>query len=82
MGAGGHKHPVLFIVDPKDENASYMMEDASGVDAKSIDRFINNFNKKRLTKYVKSLPIPEKVLGESVVTIVGKNYNEIVKESS
>lgn len=79
FGSTGQKLPVIFIVDPANESATYLMEEEE-LNAKNLDRFINNFKNKRLTKYVKSLPIPAPST-DAVVTLVRKNYDQVVRAS-
>ncbi|EAR86102.1 protein disulfide isomerase (macronuclear) [Tetrahymena thermophila SB210] len=80
IGATGLNLPAVFIVDPNEENATYLME-GEELNIKNLDRFINNFKNKRLTKYIKSLPIPENT-GTAVQTIVRKNYDQVVRASN
>lgn len=79
IGSTGLDLPILFILDPVD-NSTFLLEDEE-LTVKSLDRFINNYKNKKLTKYIKSLPIP-KPSSEAVQTIVRKNYDEVIKGSN
>lgn len=60
----------------------YRMEDDDEFTSESFEEFINRLDKGKLKPYFKSQPIPKQPVTNGIHTIVGKNFEKIVKDNT
>ncbi|KAJ5750936.1 hypothetical protein N7533_007964 [Penicillium manginii] len=69
-----------FAIQETAKNAKYPYDQTKKIDAKEIGKFIKNVLDGKVEPSIKSEPIPE-TQEEAVVTVVGKNYQEVVLDN-
>lgn len=79
VGADIKNTPSIMLVHSKEGMSKYKYE--SEITVSNIADFINQFHDDKLTKYLKTEPIPESNDGP-VKVIVGKSYDDIVLNST
>jgi len=72
--------PVVRLVQPKDNIKKYVFE--KEITEENIKSFVRDFRDNKLKPYFKSQPIPTESHENGVRTIVGKNFEEIVLDST
>ncbi len=60
----------------------YRMEDDDEFTSESFEDFINRLDKGKIQPYFKSQPIPKQSIVNGIQTIVGKNFDKIVKDKT
>jgi protein disulfide-isomerase A4 len=64
------------------QGLKYRMEDDDEFTSESFEDFINRLDKGKIQPYFKSQPIPKQSMVNGIQTIVGKNFDKIVKDKS
>lgn len=58
----------------------YRMDDKDEFTAESFEKFVDRLDKGRIKPYIKSQPIPKKSIVNGIQIVVGKNFDQIVKD--
>ena len=75
--------PQLRIISPEESMLKYNYEgDVKALDGDSIAKFVSDYKAGNLQPHLKSEAIPEQNPVDGVTTLVGKNFDEIVKDAS
>ena len=62
------------------EGLKYRMEDDEEFTSESFEEFISRLDKGKVPVYFKSQPIPKQSIVNGIQTLVGKNFDKIVKD--
>lgn len=75
--------PQLRIISPEESMLKYNYEgDVKTLDGDSIAKFVSDYKAGNLQPHLKSEPIPEPNPVDGLTTLVGKNWEDIVKDAS
>jgi protein disulfide-isomerase A1 len=81
IGVTQENLPTLRIISPAEQMLKYVWEgDANTLTAADVRTFVQNFKDGKLTPHLKSAPIPEPATVDGLTTLVGKNWEQIVKD--
>lgn len=75
--------PQLRIISPEESMLKYNYEgDVKALDGDSLAKFVSDYKAGNLQPHLKSEPIPETNPVDGLTTLVGKNWEDIVKDAS
>jgi len=75
--------PQLRIISPEESMLKYNYEgDVKALDGDAIAKFVSDYKAGNLQPHLKSEPIPETNPVDGLTTLVGKNWEDIVKDAS
>jgi|Transcript_36645 protein disulfide-isomerase A1 len=75
--------PQLRIISPEEQMLKYNYDgDISGLTGESIGKFVADFKAGSLQPHLKSEPVPDPATTDGVTVLVGKTFDEIVKDAS
>lgn len=80
LGIGEDDVPAIRIVDPTNNNKKYLLEKEVSTD--NLRTFINDFLGNNLKPTFKSEAVPSSPFDGNVRVVVGKNFNEVVLDTS
>ena len=83
VGVEAGDMPTLRLISPEESMLKYVYEgDAKNLSAADVKKFIDDFKAGNLSPHLKSEPIPEPATTDGLTVIVGKSYDDIVKDPS
>lgn len=83
IGVGKEDLPSLRIINPQDTMLKYAYEgDSKNLSVENVKSFVSDFKAGKLQPSLKSEAIPEQATVEGLTTLVGKTWDQIVKDSS
>ena len=81
VGVEGADMPTLRLISPEEQMLKYVWEgDAKALTGDDIKKFISDFKAGSLSPHLKSEPVPDSATTDGLTVLVGKNWDEIVKD--
>jgi len=83
IGVGKDDLPSLRIINPGDTMLKYTWEgDAKNMSADDVKSFVSDFKAGKLQPSLKSDPIPDQQTVDGLTTLVGKTWDQVVKDTN
>ena len=75
--------PTLRLISPEESMLKYVWDgDAKAMSGDDVAKFVSDFKAGNLQPHLKSEPIPEPATTEGLTVLVGKSWEDVVKDTS
>ena len=83
VGVEAGDMPTLRLISPEEQMLKFIWEgDAKALKGDEIKSFIDDFKAGKLSPHLKSEPVPEQSTTDGLTVLVGKTWDDIVKDPS
>jgi protein disulfide-isomerase A1 len=81
VGVEASDMPTMRLISPEENMLKYVWEgDAKNVTGDDIAKFVQDFKDGKLSPHLKSEPIPEPATIDGLTVLVGKSWDDVVKD--
>jgi protein disulfide-isomerase A1 len=80
LGVKASEQPAVVIVDPRGDLKKFRLESRPSVEA--VKNFVVDWKNGKVSSYLKSEPVPKQEYDGNVRVLVGKNFDEVVYDTS
>ncbi len=83
LGVGKSDLPTMRIISPKESMMKYLYEgDVASLSGEAVKSFVSDFKDGKLSPNLKSEPIPEQATTDGLTVLVGKSWDDVVKDAN
>jgi len=83
VGVEAGDMPTLRLISPEESMLKYVWDgDAKAMTGDNVAKFVSDFKAGNLQPHLKSEPIPEPATTEGLTVLVGKSWEDVVKDTS